>query len=52
VDIRPGHVLSSGFLVLLSGESSQSFMVDIQPQWVSACEEDVDAEVELELVDE
>lgn len=27
-------------------------MVDIEPEGVSACEEDVDAEVELELVDE
>ena len=52
MDIRPGHVLSSGLLVFLSGESSQSFMVDIEPEGVSACEEDVDAEVELELVDE
>lgn len=27
-------------------------MIDIQPQGISSCEEDVDTEIELELVDE
>jgi hypothetical protein len=52
VDIRSSHVFSCRLLIILSGKASQSFMVDIQPQGVSAGQEDVYTEIELELVNE
>ena len=46
------HVFLIRRHIVLSGESSQSLTKDEDPQWVHACHKHIDAEVELESVDE
>lgn len=45
------HVPSVGFDVGLCAKSCDSFLVDVDPQRVDSVDEDVDAQVVLEVVD-
>lgn len=41
-------IILLGWLVLLSGESDEPFVVDVDAERIAACDEGVDAEIEFE----
>ena len=51
VNVAAVQVFIGGLAIFFSRESSQSFVIDVQSQRVSASQEHVDSQIELQLVD-
>lgn len=52
VDVAAVDVVVGGLVILLSCKSREAFVINVEPEGVGACHQHVDAQIELEFIDQ